>query len=1092
MQKMTSLIAELDHADIKMMREQLISKTKAKDTMVRRYTIKNILCSIMPSLFMGSIGSAMSIILLITQAMDAIKGETFKMVDSLQFSLRTTPIKLLIIVVTLICPTSWLSNKIIDTIDNMWYDRYLANMVQQDNRTYGYGWEKVPNKNGSIYISKYWAEKGMESSRLHNVELVFDDPVKEHENILPGLTLYNHIDTPSYANALAETNGFADQSDTMHVKAIVKRIAGPKTQPDKKTIERFMVKMNNLYGNLETYIEPFQHYINKALTTRGSAGQFAKHADFGILWKNSEFEMETKAWEDMVSLLYASIYNGLPVPLSIETYMIYRKMEILPKDEEGNMKVTRLMQAPNLVIRVADSCTFTPYNEYFSIHRDQVIPNIGLRIERQLAIQIGMTDLMMHVESDFSDYDGSQSSGILRACKLPRMNTWTKSKVSHEEKRTQLSYLNYKYNLLMTRPVNTTWGIHGKLFAQQASGDITTSDDNSTRSAVYLTMVEEAFIDEILRDGSWNEIRQLSCDENNTDKIPEASGIKICQMSSEMIKQYTNDNKIEIQSEIIDNVKKTAGDDTHVKLGMTIDTDKYKQNCYKMAKKLGFNLKEVNIIKPIDFGGKPVILGHSVEWIYAYVNETQLMVPVIMRPDDRLYGKMLKNANIGDKMTTRAREITLAKSLSYIYMLWGMPEVVLINLAIAIQVSAKQPQVGGDLAYSWNATKIPLDGYHPINPFISTTGIIPTTNGLKVYNPNRRNYQIEAIHLLTSVLDRYLGPQNDNEAYVIAGEKAIVYDYTLLFKIVDTAVSVAYSKRTGDSKKPVFSMLKQVEKGGYIMHDCDKTQIYVESGDMIETTKIACDKCFTRESLHNKYPIIMGGVVPMVYADYNTQVKEALELIEKTSRVVVMEGCMAACPDAHSNMLYVVIMTEGTGYERLHSIIGDTIKIINSSDNQLIDYCITNKKDRRKTNIFIITDIPMLRGNNSIILSIIVPSQNMINGSWPIDSHDNIFATEQKNRVITWASANRVNYNVSLSHNDSVMRVANIYEELNNEQIPISKLYKHKQPDKKVENQTKDNRSITSDHSNKGELDPTSAWNGEIVDIESQQDNYIH
>jgi hypothetical protein len=390
----------------------------------------------------------------------------------------------------------------------------------------------------------------------------------------------------------------------------------------------------------------------------------------------------------------------------------------------------------------------------------------------------------------------------------------------------------------------------------------------------------------------------------------------------------------------------------------------YHDTCIEIATKLGLKLKEVVFDKPIEYGGKPTILGHSTEWIYVFVDQQLLVIPVVMRPDERLYGKLLLNANLENKMTTTAREITLSKCLSYIYMLWGMPEVVILCSIITLQVAAKQPNTESDNPYSWNSTRIPLNGFSYIKPFISSTGIVPMTDQLLICNPNRTEYQLEAFKMFKEILLTYNIPEILIDKMMVSCQNCLVFDYKILFKILDDASVSAYKRRTGEIKQYMFTQHEISDSQLYITHNCSNLQLMVDEQKTLSYLAVRCTVCLTRDNVKGKHPIIVGRFIPHHYKEHDQSLHLVMTVMLNYDKKIV--GQRIKIKESFSTMgisNIIVLFDNQDNYDKLmHAIksatykqrtpLSHTVKLIDKIAEHMVTFKTTSDLSKNQNGIY--------------------------------------------------------------------------------------------------------------------------------------------
>lgn len=594
----------------------------------------------------------------------------------------------------------------------IWFEK------QKDIERYGYTWEQAERHLMRNEVSAYWAKAGLRIDDIHTISIQADDPNKEREPLTTGLRLYERFIVPETAVRYAKNYDFARQDDQMHTKAIHKRLAGKKTNPKLAFLEQQLVKMMFNF-NLKPKEESRRKRILQALATSGTAGQWAKHTILETDWKTVENPISIKLWSHLQPIITCIIAANKARQGDLFTYMLYRKVETLPLDENGNVKTTRLIQAAGLEMRIPDAVIFGDLNDAIAESRDRTYADIGSRLDHELVVFLDPYEDTWKITGDFSDYDGSQHPMHMMSCKYLRMSNELTYRQDLNELIVRLYYLRNKYRLHVERIVKSSWGITIQMMGQLASGDIVTSDDNTLRSSAFLYMIDSDY--------------ERDSDQQRT-KTAAATGDDIAKKGT-----YTQ-NPLEY-----------AGIAAH------------------KAKNLGYNLKECLFYHSNKRGDSAVRLGHKVETLVLHTQIGPITVPCLARPEIRLYGKLLLSAEVADAGTRKVKEAILAKMMSYIHVLWGMPEIVLICMTIVVQLT------GVDLVpseaqnpYNWNNIFIDRTTISEYGPIQSATGI-GNLCVTAIENPNRLDMQEEAARCFIKVVEKYTGVKRSIQEVIEKG-----------------------------------------------------------------------------------------------------------------------------------------------------------------------------------------------------------------------------------------------------------------------------------------------------------------------------------
>lgn len=534
---------------------------------------------------------------------------------------------------------------------------------EEDKIMYGTKWADSSRILSKSTISEYWREHGLYEEKLKNISIIANNPDRIRSDITEGFELAKHVDIPEMFIDKGTDCGFARQDDYMHVMAIYKRLASDRFSPTAAGIE----EMKNIALErwvLNTKQLDYQECLLKAIGTKGTAGQWSKKTIIDSGWKSLEDPNCIKLWESITIEFLYNVIHALCYNETYANYSLYRKVEVLPLDDKGEIKITRLIQAASLPLRMSDSVVFTEYNEAFVNKRLCSYSDIGLRIERELVMFINPFTDDGYLICDFSDFDGHQHPLHMNIGKLCRMMSNMKSTRSIHDKVRRHYYLKNKYRLHMTRRLTSTWGINIQMYGTLASGDIVTSDDNTLKTASFLSMVE-----------------------------------KRIKTIADQDQRYIN--------------YKAVGDDVKIRIGPKGDYIACKDVVKNIATSLGYNLKECIFYNSYKSGDICVSLGHSIETILVeFIDNNngiveQMTFPILTRPDDRLWTKFLKSAEIAPQMTYRTKQIQVSKMISYIIMLWGMPEVELLAFSVILQLGVYGlPDKEYEMPYTWRDLNI--------------------------------------------------------------------------------------------------------------------------------------------------------------------------------------------------------------------------------------------------------------------------------------------------------------------------------------------------------------------------------------------------
>lgn len=617
--------------------------------------------------------------ILVVSLLNALKllNPFSKNIDFLTCMRKHTSIIWNIISITLILtnPTNLLLNMSLKIENKL---REIAVMsAYKLSRKYAYTRRKTHKiflKNEKHNIDDYWKEKGLNMSVLNeeSTNVIFEtkEPLKQDSQVYQGVDMRDYYDVPKYILMKADAWGFSDLSDEMHAKSLHKRIAARKEEYKVKEIEEFNKNLIIASNSLQNIEIPDQKLLLKALATPGTAGQFAKRSVYEKLWKDQTAKDFIEVWESVIGKMLELVLVTNYIPENIIGYMLYRKREILPIDENGKVKITRLMNSPNLVARIADSVVFGEMNEAIILGRKTRRSNVGINIFTELKQILIYDENKVHIEWDISDFDGGQCAMQLAGNCMARVNYGIKNKKLINK----IMYLIARYERHMNKEVKSTWGIIYRVLGQQASGDITTSDDNSEKSNAFCMMLLKAINNEIKKLNLKIKYENKTYDEYNQG--PEITGI--------------------INHEVV------HGDDGNLTMVKPpISGEKLKEIIFNVGKSIGWK------VKPEDFAvntalqdGKAKFLSHGVKLReIKYDDETILTFAVIVREKERLYNKWCKAAELDNKLTAITKSKLVSKYLSFTLTSLGHPEIIVASMYMLMQLRAPLIEMKGQ--YSW-------------------------------------------------------------------------------------------------------------------------------------------------------------------------------------------------------------------------------------------------------------------------------------------------------------------------------------------------------------------------------------------------------
>lgn len=594
----------------------------------------------------------MSVILLANGIKSLWKKETLT-----ALKVRVTPIQFAVeIAMVLINPfssiknTEDLINKTLIKIER----RLIISAIKDVHKTRKECDKKFLNEMTHV-VDPYWAGEGLSISKLNKeavcCRILTEEPLTKVSSNKSCFKLSTLV-----RNALIKcemdkwTN--ADVSDAMHAKSLHKRVAGEKIEVDLTASKSFLEGLFGSVKGLQYDCKPIEYGIKAALSTAGTAGQFSKRSEFEQIWKTPNNSYMVQFWIDIVdrSLHYTLLTSTIPEKLV--SYMLYRKREALPKEEDGNVKVTRIMNAPNLVARVVDSAVMTSMNKGIEGERAELMPTIGMNIFVELKMILIHNSTLKALELDISDYDGGQTAEqIMQNC-LVRYDTM----VSNGEDIRNLLYIRPRYLRHAFRTVRSTFGIEYNIIGTMASGDFTTSDDNSCRSAAFADMNNKAFLEEGV------------CEQANT---------------------------------------KVHGDDNITLMhNVAADIEVIKGIVISNSRKIGWKIKDdALLLNDCLANGKPKFLSHGVteRKFKSACGSKSLVFAVLTRDETRLLAKLSISAETQEMPNRDEKGKLSSKFLSFIMTSLGHPIVMMVSMLGLLHI--RSTSISTDGPFVWRGIK---------------------------------------------------------------------------------------------------------------------------------------------------------------------------------------------------------------------------------------------------------------------------------------------------------------------------------------------------------------------------------------------------
>lgn len=616
-----------------------------------------------------------------------------KVVGNIYNTERNTAARVRKTVITYTLNRMYKSIKSVFFLDTPWYTKkQLCNVFIDDMRNrykkYRYQWSELDQrymKKEKNKIADYWEQRGLNDAEIKKrtccIRFTANEPMYDKEFIQDTADIADIVGDKAAICKRTKNWTYADMSDEAHVKSIYKRLCSPKIIINLKSIDDMEKVLDDTLTLLEKVKYTDEELIRKAIASDGSAGQFAKRSQFEGMWKASTSEESPKIWKGITEQIFRICYLTNELPDAMIEYMLYRKREAITKNDEGVAKETRLMNSPNLVARICDSVSFGNFNEAVVLSRFVDSSSIGMNIFVEMKLIMNFNPFMVTIASDFKDYDGSQHPGHGFQIGITRL----KYMRDNDEGEHKMGYMATRYEKHMNRVVNSTSGMSYHTIGQQASGDITTSDDNTLKTKSVCTRIVTELIEKGMIEFEFKKIT-----------LPNL------RKSSKVNLNITSDDQLI-------NVTPTPKWDPN-QVASIFD---------KKSVEMGWAIKEGSFfVAPMDQRGGNEYLSHHVKRrsVYSRHFAREYRGAFVTRPIDRAYGKWRYSAEL-DKSYSRANKAKMvSKYLTTMATSIGNPELI---FASAHALYALRSSCGSyKQSYSWQGVTAKTIGDIDLNTMI--------------------------------------------------------------------------------------------------------------------------------------------------------------------------------------------------------------------------------------------------------------------------------------------------------------------------------------------------------------------------------------
>jgi hypothetical protein len=345
-------------------------------------------------------------------------------------------------------------------------------------------------------ISAWWTEQGLKpiAENARNIVTHALDPprVKSGHVSTPYITLEGKTSIISLTSKW--TMNRSNQNTAHFVKMFSRRLEGRTNQPTKEFIQFCRLKaleLTRLIVSQKGMHLKFQRDMHGALQKKGSLGRFLKWTQVQAIAKDASIEFVYNMWMQVREIIMSMADKRCKPLKGWTTYEMYFKNELLPPTSEGGEKITRLVQAPQYPLRFTDYYYIGSTNEMYASLKEKGTGRIGYRYYLDIPLCFGSVEEIEELQffmSDFTDFDGSQSPLHFDLTRVIRMEL-TRLLYRRYDVFEVLNYIHWKYLLHVYRTNQSSWGCLLKIVGGLASGDVTTSDDNTIRAAFAMEYI---------------------------------------------------------------------------------------------------------------------------------------------------------------------------------------------------------------------------------------------------------------------------------------------------------------------------------------------------------------------------------------------------------------------------------------------------------------------------------------------------------------------------------------------------------------------------------------------------------------------------
>jgi hypothetical protein len=199
---------------------------------------------------------------------------------------------------------------------------------------------------------------------------------------------------------------------------------------------------------------------------------------------------------------------------------------------------------------------------------------------------------------------------------------------------------------------------------------------------------------------------------------------------------------------------------------------------------------------------------------------------------------------------------------------------------------------------------------------------------------------------------------------MVSCQNCLVFDYKILFKILDDASVSAYKRRTGEIKQYMFTQHEISDSQLYITHNCSNLQLMVDEQKTLSYLAVRCTVCLTRDNVKGKHPIIVGRFIPHHYKEHDQSLHLVMTVMLNYDKKIV--GQRIKIKESFSTMgisNIIVLFDNQDNYDKLmHAIksatykqrtpLSHTVKLIDKIAEHMVTFKTTSDLSKNQNGIY--------------------------------------------------------------------------------------------------------------------------------------------